>query len=76
MCLFAELMLATTQVNADDNVKRFEGREIGHDSMHYECRMLAETICMSTDYELCCTSLERACGSCFRLLPPHLCCND
>ena len=26
--------------------------------------------------ELCCTSLELACGSCLRLLPPNSCCND
>ena len=76
MCLVAELMLAATQVNADDNAERFEGRQIGQDSIHYEYRKLAETVCMSTDDELSRTSLEGARGSCLRLLPPHLCCND
>ncbi len=48
-CFFAELMLATAQVNADCNGKRFEGRENGQDGMHCECKMLAERMCMSTD---------------------------
>ena len=69
MCLFAELVLATAQVNADSNAKKVEGKQNGQDSMRHERRMLAERVCMSANHELCCTSLEQACGSYWRLLP-------
>ncbi len=36
MCLFAELVLATAQVNADSNAKKVEGKQNGQDSMRHE----------------------------------------
>ena len=39
MCLVAELMLATTQVNADDNAKRFKEGKLAKIAciMNVEC---------------------------------------